>query len=307
VRDAFFRALTEAADDERVWALTGDLGIGLFDEFERRARGRYLNVGIAEQNLVGVAAGLAYAGKIPFAYSIAPFLTSRAHDQIRVDVAMGRANVKLVGVGGGVAYGSLGPTHHAIEDVALMRALPGMTVLAPGDPGEAERATRAALDHDGPVYLRLGKNGEAAVLPDEPFRIGPARLVRRGGDVTLACSGTMLAEAVAAAERLDRTGIAATVLHFPTVKPLDVEAVVLAAERTRSILAVEEHSVVGGLGSAIAEVVAEHGLGVRVRRLGVPDRFAPVGSRSYVLARYGLSPDAIAGSAYDLVCGRLAA
>src|SRR5438874_1960698 len=146
MRDAFFEALTElAVDDERVWALTGDLGIGLFDDFETLAPGRYLNVGIAEQALVGIAAGLAYSGQVPFAYSIAPFATSRPHDQIRVDVAMANANVKLVGVGGGLSYGYLGPTHHAIEDLALMRALPGMTVLAPGDPGDARRATRAAL------------------------------------------------------------------------------------------------------------------------------------------------------------------
>ena len=146
MRDAFFEALTDLArDDERIWALTGDLGIGLFDDFERVAPGRYLNVGIAEQNLVGVAAGLAYAGQVPFAYSIAPFITSRPHDQIRVDVAMAEANVKLVGVGGGLSYGYLGPTHHAIEDLALMRVLPGMTVLAPADPADVQRATRAAF------------------------------------------------------------------------------------------------------------------------------------------------------------------
>src|SRR3954466_15499589 len=151
MRDAFFDALADlAAEDPRVWALTGDLGIGLFDPVEEAAPGRVLNVGIAEQAMVGIAAGLAYAGKLPFAYSIAPFATSRPHDQIRVDVAMANANVKLVGVGGGVSYGYLGPTHHAIEDLALMRALPAMTVLAPGDPAEAARATRAGAGPPAP-------------------------------------------------------------------------------------------------------------------------------------------------------------
>src|SRR3954466_15559804 len=188
MRDAFFDALADlAAEDPRVWALTGDLGIGLFDPVEEAAPGRVLNVGIAEQAMVGIAAGLAYAGKLPFAYSIAPFATSRPHDQIRVDVAMARANVKIVGVGGGVSYGYLGPTHHAIEDLALMRALPGMTVLAPGDPGEARCATRAALAIDGPVYLRLGKNGEPDLLAgDDSFTLGRARVLREGDDVTLA-------------------------------------------------------------------------------------------------------------------------
>ena len=174
MRDAFFAELVEmAADDPRVWALTADLGIRLFDETERVAPGRVLNVGIAEQALIGVAAGLAYAGKVPFAYSIAPFATSRPHDQIRVDVAMAEANVKIVGVGGGTSYGYLGPTHHAIEDLALMRALPGFTVLAPGDPAETRRAARAALEIDGPVYLRLGKNGERNLLPDDAgFDVG---------------------------------------------------------------------------------------------------------------------------------------
>ena len=209
MRDAFFRALTAlGAADERVWALTGDLGVGLFEPFEAAAPGRYLNVGIAEQTLVGVAAGLAYAGKVPFAYSIAPFVTSRPHDQVRVDVACARANVKLVGVGSGVSYGTLGPTHHAIDDLATMRVLPGMTVLAPGDPAEAERAVHAAWAHEGPVYLRLGKNGEPAVLPaDAGFAVGRALELRSGADVTIACTGTALREAAAAADLLAESGV----------------------------------------------------------------------------------------------------
>jgi transketolase len=306
VRDAFFEVLAEVgAEDERVWALTGDLGIGLFKAFEEAAPGRYLNVGIAEQNLVGIAAGLAYAGKVPFAYSIAPFITSRAHDQVRVDVALARANVKLVGVGGGVAYGTLGPTHHAIEDVALMRALPNMTVLAPGDPVEARGAARAAAELDGPVYLRLGKNGEPRLLPDEPFVVGAARRVRDGGDVTLAASGPILGEAVAAAEALAADGVDAGILHFPTIKPFDVDAVAEALEQTPLVVTVEEHSVIGGLGSAVAEAIAESGRAGRLRRVGLPDTFAhAVGSRDHLLAHYGLDAAAIAAAARELVLER---
>ncbi len=304
MRDAFFQALAElAGDDDRVWALTGDLGIGLFDDFERAAPGRFLNVGIAEQNLVGVAAGLAYAGAIPFAYSIAPFVTSRPHDQIRVDVAMASANVKLVGVGGGVAYGYLGPTHHAIDDLALMRAMPGMTVLAPADPGEVRRATRAAFAIDGPVYLRLGKNGEPDALPaDASFVLGRATTLRDGADVTLASTGAALPEALTAAGALAAAGVEATVLHYGTVKPFDAAALVSAARRTGAVVTVEEHSIVGGLGSAAAEALAEHGAGARLRRVGVPDEFVhAVGSREHLMEHYGITGDGVAAAAIDLL------
>jgi transketolase len=302
MRDAFFEALTElAAEDERVWALTGDLGIGLFDPVEAVAPGRVMNLGIAEQALVGIAAGLSYAGKLPFAYSIAPFLTSRPHDQIRVDVAMARANVKLVGVGGGVAYGYLGPTHHGIEDLALMRALPNMTVLAPGDPDEAKHATRVAAAIDGPVYLRLGKNGEPKLLP-EVAPCGRANVVREGADVTLASVGSILAETLAAADELAAAGVDATVLHYGTLKPFDGDSLAEAGARTGAVVTVEEHTVNGGLGSAAAEALAERGVGARLRRVGLQDEFAfAVGSREHLLRRYGLSAAGIASAAHALL------
>ena len=304
MRDAFFAELAEmAATDSRVWALTGDLGINLFDETERVAPGRVLNVGIAEQALIGVAAGLAYAGNVPFAYSIAPFVTSRPHDQIRVDVAMARANVKLIGVGGGVSYGYLGPTHHAIEDIALMRALPGMTVLAPADPAETRRAARAAFEIDGPVYLRLGKNGERNLLPgDTPFSVGRAQMLRDGDDVTLASTGAILGETLAAADQLAELGIHATVLHFATLKPFDDAAIARAVSRTGALVTLEEHNIIGGLGSAAAEAMAEHGVAGRLRRLGLPDEFAhAVGSQSYLLDRYGLAAADVVAAAMALI------
>ena len=197
MRNAFAAALERSVQtDESVCLVLADLGWGVFDEVERVAPGRVINAGIAEQAMVGVAAGLAQAGKKAVVYTIAPFITSRAHDQVRVDVAAGAADVTLVGVGGGVAYGYLGLTHHAIDDLAAMRALPNMTVLAPCDPRDAEAATEAALALDGPVYLRLGKNGEPALLPgDSSFAIGRATTVRDGADITIASTGPILAEA----------------------------------------------------------------------------------------------------------------
>jgi transketolase len=299
MRNAFAAALQDAvAADERVCLVLADLGWGVFDEVEALAPGRVVNVGIAEQTMVGVAAGLAQAGKKAVAYSIAPFITSRAHDQVRVDVAAGAADVTLVGVGGGVAYGYLGLTHHAIDDLAAMRALPNMTVLAPCDPADASAAARAALALDGPVYLRLGKNGEPPLLAEgTPFAIGRATEVRPGADVTIASTGPILGEALGAAERLAARGIDAAVLHFGTVKPLDVAAVVAALASTGLVVTLEEHSVVGGFGSAVAEVAAEAGIG-RVVRMGFPDTFVhEVGSREHLLAVHGLDARGVAARA----------
>jgi transketolase len=306
VRDAFVRTLTElAGEDERVCALTGDLGLDLFDGFAARAPGRFLNVGIAEQTLVGVAAGLALAGKVPFAYSIIPFVTSRPHDQIRVDVAMTGAPVKLVGVGAGYSYGAAGPTHHAIEDMALMRSLPGMTVLTPADPREAAAATRAALTIPGPVYLRLGKNGEADVVPPElPYEPGVARWIRTGADVTIASIGTALPVALEAATLLAGHGIRAGVLHFPSLRPFDTSAVVAALETAPAVVTIEEHRRDGGFGSAVAEAMAESGIPGRLARVGMPDRYCDeVGSREHLMAVVGADAAGVCVAARTLLEG----
>lgn len=304
MRDAFVRTLTElAGEDARVCALTGDLGVDLFDDFARVAPGRFLNVGIAEQTLVGVAAGLALAGKVPFAYSIIPFITSRPHDQIRVDVAMTGAGVKLVGVGAGYAYGAAGPTHHAIEDMALMRSLPGMTVLTPADPREAAAATRAALAMPGPVYLRLGKNGEADVVPAHmPYEPGVARWIRRGADATLASIGTALPSALEAAALLEAAGIEAGVLHFPSLRPFDTAAVLVALAAAPAVVTVEEHRRDGGFGSAVAEAMAESGLPGRLARVGMPDRYPDeVGSREHLLAQAGADATGVCAAVLRLL------
>ena len=244
---------------------------------------------------------------MPFAYSIAPFVTSRPHDQVRVDVACAEANVKLVGVGSGVSYGTLGPTHHAIDDLALMRVLPGMTVLAPGDPAEAERATRAAGAHEGPVYLRLGKNGEPALLPaDAGFAIGRAIELRRGGDVTIACTGTALREATAAADLLAPAGVEATLLHFGTVKPFDAAALVVGRRPHRG----GRHRR-GALDRGRLRLGRRRGArrgGCRRRSCAAsasPTRSPTRSARATISSsHYGLSAAAVAATARDLLEGR---
>jgi transketolase len=288
MRTTFLETLSELAErDARIWLVTGDLGYSVLEPFAARFPDRYLNVGVAEQNMTGVAAGLARCGKIPFTYSIANFPTLRCLEQIRNDVCYHEADVKVVAVGGGLAYGPQGYTHHGLEDLGIMRMMPGMTVVAPADPVETRLATRAIAAHPGPCYLRLGKAKEPVVHTSEPdFRLGRAIPVRPGRDVTLISTGGLLKAAVEAAGRLAAEGIDAAVLSMPTLKPLDAEAILRAASATGHILTLEEHSITGGLGSAVAEVLAEAGEAVRFRRYGVPGRiYHEIGSQAYLLRR----------------------
>jgi transketolase len=299
MRTAFIEALCElAAQDDRIWLLTGDLGYSVLERFAARFPERYVNVGVAEQNMTGIAAGLARCGKVAWTYSIANFPTLRCLEQIRNDVCYHEGNVKVVAVGGGYAYGPQGYTHHGLEDLGIMRGLPNMTVVAPGDPVEARLATRAVAAHAGPCYLRLGKASEPVVHDREPpFALGRAIPVRPGRDITLISTGGMLQAAVAAAARLAGAGIDARVLSMPTLKPLDVEAVLEAARETGAVVTVEEHSITGGLGSAVAEVLAEApGPRPRFRRFGVPDRlnFA-VGSQEFLRRAAGDLDAVVAG------------
>jgi transketolase len=304
MRDAFFRSLLRlAAGDERIFLLTADLGFGVAEEFRTLFPGRFINMGVAEQNMTGVAAGLALAGKTVFTYSIANFPTLRCLEQIRNDVCYHNANVKIVAVGAGVAYGSLGPSHHATEDLAVLRALPNLTVVAPGDPLEAEQATAAVARHDGPCYLRLGRAGERAVHQNLRFALGKAILLRRGNSVSLIANGTMLAPAMEAAGQLARDGIDAAVWSMHTLKPLDTEAVREAA-KTGAVFTLEEHSIAGGLGSAVAEVLCESGCEGVFRRIALPDRFVPcAGSAEYLRRLNGLDT----GSIYKRVRAELQA
>jgi len=297
MRTAFFRTLLELAEhDERINLIVGDIGFGVVEPFAERFPRRFLNAGVAEQNMTGIATGLALCNKVVFTYSIANFPTLRCLEQIRNDVCYHNANVKIVAVGGGFAYGSLGMTHHATEDLAIMRALPGMVVVAPGDPIEAEQATRAIVAHPGPCYLRLGRAGERPVHRSRvTFEIGKAITLRNGDDVTLISTGGVLRTAVLVAERLAQEGVQTRVLSMHTVKPLDTDAVLVAARETRAIVTIEEHSVIGGLGGAVAEVLAESDREKIVfKRVGLPSVFSShVGSQEYLRAAHGLSEDQI--------------
>jgi len=264
MRNAFIETLFDLAErDERVWLLCGDLGYSVLERFAQHYPGRFVNVGVAEQNMIGVAAGLALCGKIVFVYSIANFPVMRPLEQIRLDVCYHNLPVKIVSVGGGLAYGPAGYSHHAIEDLAVMRSMPNMTVLAPGDPVETRLATQAIVSQPGPCYLRLGKAGEPVIHVTPPaFEIGKAIFYREGRDVTLISTGGMLQTVVTAADQLREAGCAARVLSMHTVQPLDEAAVMAAARETGALITVEEHGV-GGLGSAVGETLARGGWPVK--------------------------------------------
>jgi len=298
MKTVFIKTLLQlAGSDERIYLVVGDVGFGLVEPFAQRFPHRFLNAGVAEQNMTAIAAGLAMCGKVVFTYSIANFPTLRCLEHIRNDVCYHHADVKIVSVGGGLGYGALGISHHGTEDIAVMRALPCMTVVVPGDPIEAGLATRALVDHPGPAYLRLGTRGEPPVHKTElSFRLGEAIRVSEGGTITLIATGTMLYNTTLAAERLAQQGIQARVLSMHTVKPLDTEAVLGAARETDAIFTVEEHSILGGLGSAVAETLAESGLHVRFKRLGISPAFTDlVGDQECLKHAYSLSVDGVVG------------
>jgi len=307
MRGAFFRALSALAErDHRINLIVGDLGFGVVEEFAQRFPKRFLNAGVAEQNMTGIAAGMALSGKIVFTYSIANFPILRCLEQVRNDVCYHNANVKIVAVGGGLAYGSLGSTHHATEDLAVMRSLPRMVVVAPGDPAETEAATQAVAAHSGPCYLRLGRAGEAKVHCGHiDFQLGKAIQIRQGVDLTLISTGGLLETAVRAAELLHHAGLQARVLSMHTVKPLDADAILAAARETGAVFTLEEHSVTGGLGGAVSELLAEAGEGpVTFRRFGLPSAFSSVvGTQEYLRAQHGLSAESVA-TAIGLILGR---
>lgn len=298
MRDVFVRTLTElAAQHPEIMLLTGDLGFGVLNDFRARFPQMFLNMGVAEQNMTGVAAGLAFEGHTVFTYSLGSFPTIRCLEQIRNDVCYHKANVKIVTVGGGMAYGAVGPTHHATEDLAMLRSLPGMLVFSPGDLWEAAECTRHLVSHRGPAYLRLDKSAAPLTTrPGEAFRPGIIRTVREGSDVTLACTGGILGEALLAADVLARQGILCRVLSVHTVKPLDADRLAAAAAETGGIISIEEHAVDGGLGGAIAEALMEAGAFPRfLLRMGLRDTFSSaVGSQQHLRAVYSLDVAAIA-------------
>lgn len=278
-----------ATDHPDVVALTADLMLShQLKAFHDAHPERFFNVGIAEQDLMGVSAGLAVDGKVPFATTFAAFASMRAHEQVRTDIAYPGLPVKIVGTMGGLSGGTAGPTHSGLEDIGVMRMMPGMTVIAPSDPRHLAQFVEQAYAVPGPVYIRLGRGEDPLVYPDgHAVRIGEAVTAADGDDVTIVSTGVMLRHALEAADRLAADGIGARVLDVHTVKPLDVAAVARAAEETRHIVTVEDHLVTGGLGSAVAECVSALGLPCPVVRLGVPDVFSIIGPPAELYREHG--------------------
>lgn len=296
MRTAFIKTLSEVVkNDKRIILLTGDLGYSVFEMFIENFPKQFLNMGVAEQNMVGVAAGLSMEGMIPIVYSIVPFVTMRPFEQIRNDICYQNLNVKIVAVGAGFSYGTYGHTHHGLEDIGILRILPNMVIVAPGDPTEVELATYAILKHPGPVYLRLGKAGEKKLYTHKPkFHIGKGIIISDGSDITLIATSTLVERAILVAEKLQKNKIKTRVISMHTIKPLDNTLVVDSAKKTKVIVTLEEHSVIGGLGSAVAEVLAESGISVRFKRIGVPDRFTKgMGLQEYMRGLNGLATEQI--------------
>lgn len=308
MRATYINTLTEMArKNPQIVCVIGDTGFSVFEEFEREFRDRFVNVGIAEQNFVGFGAGLAALGLKPYIYNVASFMTLRAMEQIVLDVCFQENPVVMVGVGGGLAYGNAGPTHHAPFDLAMLRVLPNMNIICPADPVEMKAAMLASEHFAKPLYIRIGRSVDPVVhKADIDFRIGKALKLKDGEDAVLFATGTMVKDAVKACELLEQKGIAVALYSMHTIKPLDEELVLECAENYKAMFTLEEHSLIGGLGSAVADVLVKRpdSFKVKFRSLGFPDIFAPVtGSREYLNELYGISPAGVAAQIEEALQG----
>lgn len=305
MRNAFAAEITAYAEmDSRLVLLSGDIGNRLFDLFKAQFPDRFYNCGVAEANMIGVAAGLALGGLKPVAYTIAPFVTSRCFEQIKLDVCQQNLPVVIVGIGAGLAYASLNPTHHTFEDIACLRALPNLSIICPGDAWEVRAALRAALRHNGPVYIRIGKKNEPLIHPETPaLEIGQAIVIQPGADICLLSTGAMLPVAVVTAANLAQQGISAQVVSFHTVKPLDEALLSDVFARFALVATLEEHSLIGGLGSSVAEWLADRApQRARLARFGLADAFMDrTGNQQFARARFGLTAENIAFTIINFV------
>jgi len=294
-----------AQRDERVVFIGSDLGSGVLDEFKKNIPERFFMEGVAEQHIVGMAAGLALEGFIPYVNTIATFLTRRCYEQNVLDLGLHNTNVRLISNGGGTVYAPLGPTHLAIEDIAIMRAIPNMTIVSPADADEMRRFMMQTLDYEGPIYIRLGKGYDPIVSSDKfPFEIGKGILMQEGPDLLIVTTGISLALALEAADKLKKQNINASVLHMHTIKPLDKEALVMAVDKVPAVITLEEHTVLGGLGSACAEIILEEGFNEKksFKRIGIPDVFPEgYGNQKDMMARNGISVSKIVRISEDLL------
>ncbi len=297
MRNAYLSALYELAkNNKQILVLVADIGAIVFDKFRADFPDRFINFGVAEPNMITAAAGMASCGKIPFTYTITPFITMRTYEQIRNDVCLQKMNVKIVGVGAGFVYSTLGPTHHAIEDIAIMRVLPNMTILSPADPLEAKKATIAAAQVEGPVYLRLGTSKEPDVYQhDYDFTIGQGVKLKDGKDATIIATGSIVHDALRAVKELEEENISVRLINIHTIKPIDKEIILQAARETKLILTVEEHNIEGGFGSSVADVILEgNDIPIKFKRLGVNDTFCSYyGTHQELKSHYGIAKEDI--------------
>ena len=304
MRDTFVKTLIDIAKaNPNVELITGDLGFGVLKPFWEACPDQFINAGIAEQNMTSVAAGMALEGKVVFTYSIGNFPTLRCVEQIRNDCAYHNANVKIVCIGGGFVYGSLGMSHHATEDIAIMRALPDVSVFAPADAVEATEITKAIVNYPGTCYIRLGRGGEQIVRNEiADFKIGKAIKVRDGERIAIFSTGGIFDEISKCVEKLIAAGYNPTVYTFPTIKPLDVQIINEIAKTHELIVTCEEHNIVGGFGSAVAEVLSESVSKARLLRIGVPDTYCTyVGDQKFLRKTYGLDSETIYNRIRDLL------
>jgi transketolase len=306
MRDSMMQALYELADeDKNVMLLTGDLGFGLFEDFAKQFPNQFINIGIAEQNMIGVASGLALEGKIVFVYSIGNFPTLRCLEQIRNDACYHNLNVNIICMGAGFSYGALGMSHHATEDLSIMRALPGVKVISPATAWEASEATRALYKDEGVGYLRIDKSKvENPTILNQDFHLGKANLLRNGTDITLISVGGVAEEAIKASNLLSKDGIDCRVLSLCTVKPIDLDAIRSACEETNGIITIEENNIVGGVGSAVAEVCMDNGFQPKnFKRIGLNDQYSTVvGSQKYLRSYYKIDASKIVSYVKTIIC-----
>lgn len=296
MRNIFFQTIKkQARQDKNIFLMTADLAPRYFKDFQKSNPGQFINAGIAEANMIGLAAGLALSGKNVYCYSIIPFLIMRALEQIRIDLCYHNLNVKLLGAGGGLAYGLEGVTHHAIEDIALMRALPNMTVAAPADIYEAQALARVSLKHQGPLYIRFGREANPPVHQKIPhLKIGQGIILDQGKDISLLATGAMLYEASQVAKLLNQKGLKPTLISLPTIKPLDAGLIKKQAQKSQAMFTFEEHSQIGGLGSAVADLLTEINYQGRFKKIALPDKYcSAVGKPDFLLKCAGLTSQKI--------------
>ena len=303
MRTAYLNALYDLAkNDKRVYAMISDNGAIVYDKYRNDLPDQYLNLGISEANMIGMAAGMASRGKIPFAYTIGAFLAYRANEFIRNDVCLQNQNVKIVGTAAGEAYPALGPTHHATEDLGCLRSFPNLTVITPASPLEVTKATRAAYEYVGPVYLRIGTNREPEVYDkDYDFRIGKGVEMRDGNDITVISMGSILRDVLDVADELSQKGPEIRVINIHTIKPIDRDIIIKAIDETGKLITVEDHNVIGGLGSAVSEVIAEHGSTVKFRRIGLHDFSHGYGTYAEVKEMNGVGKKQIRETLEDML------